>query len=47
MLHLGLMFLQGKGVPIDVPQGTDWLRKSAKSGNEQAQQLLKQNGLNW
>ena len=37
---LAMMYLEGKGVPIDLYQATQWFKKAAEQGNAEAQTLL-------
>jgi len=39
-LQLGLMYLQGRGVPADFAEAARWLQRSAQEGNNLAQNIL-------
>lgn len=39
-VSLGRMYLDGKGVPLDMSQGVMWLSKAAEQGHPHAQYLL-------
>ena len=47
MVWLGVMYLEGKGVPKDIAQGTAWLQKAARLGDKDAQDVLKRSGVSW
>ena len=38
--YLGLMYLQGKGIPEDKKEALRWFRKAAAQGDAQAQSML-------
>jgi TPR repeat protein len=43
--NLGMMYLQGIGVPRDAAQGLAWLRKAAAHGDPDAKEALRQLGV--
>jgi TPR repeat protein len=38
--HLGLMYAQGQGIPMDYVKAADWYRQAAEQGNAAAQNGL-------
>lgn len=47
MYHLGLCYLEGKGVELNQDYGIDLIISAARRGIEGAQKLLDYNGINW
>ncbi len=45
--NLALMYINGEGVRQDEQKGVEWLRKAAVNGSEDAQEILKANGLTY
>ena len=44
---LGTILLSGKGAPMNHEQGIKWLQAAARQGQENAQQVLREQRLNW
>lgn len=44
---LGVIFLSGKGAPQNYQEGMKWLQVAARNGEVRAQQMLREQGVNW
>jgi len=47
MLALGVIYRNGQGLPANMTEANKWFRKAARLGDEQAQGVLKEAGLDW
>jgi len=44
---LGAILFSGKGAPMNQEQGIKWLQADARKGSPEAQEVLREKGLNW
>ena len=44
---LGLVLVTGNGVPQNYQEGVKWMQAAARKGHPEAQQVLREQGLNW